>query len=83
MFKASATCCFIYSLQISTIAFFTAFTHYITVSKGAFSSVIYRYVLNTSSIRTKPFKLAVLLRALNAIYSTISLLILKILTVII
>jgi len=44
---------------------------------------IWGYVPNTNSIKTNPLGLAVLLMALNAIYSTISLLILEILIIII
>ena len=57
------------------MAFFTAFTRYITVGEGISSSAIYRYALNTSKINTRPFRLAVLLKALNTIYKVISLLI--------
>ena len=48
-----------------------------TVSKGISSLAIYRYTLNTNKINTKPFRPAVLLRALNTIYKAISLLILS------
>ena len=58
------------------MAFFTAFAHYITVDKGVSSLAIYGYTLNTNKIGTKLFGLAVLLKALNAIYKAISLLIL-------
>ena len=58
------------------MAFFTAFARYITVGKGISNSAIYRYTLNTNKVGTRPSKPAVLLRALNAIYRTISLLIL-------
>ena len=72
-----------YSLQISTIAFFTIFARYITVGKGISSLAIYRYTPNTNKIGTRLFRLAVLLKALNAIYRAISLLILGSLTTII
>ena len=65
----------VHSLQISTIAFFTAFARYITVGEGVSSSAIRRYVPNTNKIGTRPSRLAVSLRALNAIYKAISLLI--------
>ena len=70
-----ATYCFIYSLRISTIAFFTIFARCITVGKGISSSAIYRYIPNTSKVGIRLFRPAVLLRALNAIYRAISLLI--------
>ena len=54
-----------------------------TVGEGIFSLAIYRYTPNINKIGTKLFRLAVLLRALNAIYKTISLLILGSLTTII
>ena len=44
---------------------------------------IWGYTPNTNNIKTNLLELAVLLIALNALYSTTSLLILKILTVII
>ena len=65
------------------MAFFTAFVRYVTVNEGASSSAIYRYALNTNKVGTKPFRLAVLLRALNTIYRAIFLLILSSLTAII
>ena len=58
------------------MAFFTAFTRYITVGKGISSLVIYRYILNTSKVNIRPFRLAVLLKALNTICRVTSLLIL-------
>ena len=66
-----------YSLPSSIMAFFIIFTHYITVGKNIFSLAIYRYTLNSNKIGTKLFRLVVLLKALNAIYKTISLLILS------
>ena len=75
IFNILATYYSIYSLQISTIAFFTAFTHYITVGKGIYSLAIYRYAPNTNKVNIKLFRPVVLLKALNAIYRTISLLI--------
>ena len=57
------------------MAFFTAFTHYITVGKGISSLAIQRYALNTNKIGTRPSGPVVLLKALNAIYKAISLLI--------
>ena len=47
-----------------------------TIGKSAFNSVIYGYTLNISKIGIKPFRLVVLLKALNAIYKATSLLIL-------
>ena len=76
MFNILATCYSIYSLQISAIAFFTAFIRYITVGKGVSSLVIYGYAPNTNKINTKLFRLVILLKALNTIYRAASLLIL-------
>ena len=45
------------------------------MGKGIFSLVIYRYTPNINKIGTRLFRLAVLLKALNAIYRAISLLI--------
>ena len=58
------------------MAFFTVFARCVTVNKSVSSLAIYRYALNTSKVNTRPFRLAVLLKALNAIYKAISLLIL-------
>ena len=55
------------------MAFFTAFTRYITVGEGVSSLAIHGYALNTNKVGTRPSKLAVLLRALNAIYRATSL----------
>ena len=57
------------------MAFFTAFTRYITVGEGISSLAIYKYAPNTNKVGTRPFRLAVLLKALNTIYKTTSLLI--------
>ena len=65
------------------MAFFTAFVHCVTVDKGISSLAIYGYTPNTNKIGTRLFRLAVLLKALNTIYKTISLLILGSLTTII
>ena len=65
------------------MAFLIAFTRYITNSNNASNSTIRGYTPNTNSIGTNLLGLVVLLMTLNAIYSTISLLILGILTVII
>ena len=73
MFNALATYYSIYSLQISAMAFFTTFTRYVTVGEGTSSSVIRGYMLNTNKIDTRLFGLAVLLKALNAIYKATSL----------
>ena len=54
-----------------------------TVSEGISSSAICGYMPNTNKVGTRLSKLAVLLRALNAIYRVISLLILGNLTTII
>ena len=71
----SATYCSVYSLQISAMAFFTAFARYITVGEGTSSLAICGYAPNTNKVGTRPFRLAVLLRALNTIYRAASLLI--------
>jgi hypothetical protein len=76
MFNVSATCRSVHSLQISAIAFFTVFIHCMTVDKGVSSSVICGYTLNTNKVDTRPSGPAVSLRALNAIYRAVSLLIL-------
>ena len=55
------------------MAFFTIFARYITMGEGASSLAIYGYALNTNKVGTKPFKLAVLLKASNAIYKATSL----------
>ena len=57
------------------MAFFTAFTRYITVGEGISSLAIYRYAPNTNKVGTRPSRLVVLLKALNAIYRAIFLLI--------
>ena len=72
----SATCRSVYSLRIFIIAFFTTFARYITIGEGISSLAIYKYAPNTNKINTRPFRPAVLLKALNAIYRAISLLIL-------
>ena len=48
-----------------------------TVGKGVFSLAIYGYMPNTNKVGTRLFRLVVLLKALNAIYRAISLLILS------
>ena len=65
------------------MAFFTIFTRCVTIGEGISSLAIYRYVLNTNKIGTRPSRLAVLLKALNAICRATSLLILGSLTTII
>ena len=65
------------------MAFLIAFARYITNSDSASNSTIWGYMLNINSIKTNPSGLVVLLMALNAIYSAISLSILGILIVII
>jgi hypothetical protein len=65
------------------MAFLIAFTRYITNGNNISNSTIRGYIPNTNSIGTNLLGPAVLLIALNAIYSAISLLILGILTVII
>ena len=65
------------------MAFLIAFTRYITDSNSASNLTIWGYAPNTNSVKTNLLKLVVLLIALNAIYSVISLLILGISTVII
>ena len=59
------------------------FARYIINSNNASNLTIQGYVLNTNSLKTNLLGLAVLLIALNAICSAMSLLILGILTVII
>ena len=59
------------------------FVRYITNSNNISNLTIWGYVLNTNNIGTNLLGLVVLLIALNAIYSTISLLILGILMAII
>ena len=54
MFNALATYYSAYSLQISTIAFFTTFTRYVTIDEGVSSSAIYGYAPNTNKVGTKP-----------------------------
>ena len=65
------------------MAFLIAFTRYITNSNSASNSTIWGYTPNTNSIKTNLLGPVVLLIALNAIYSAISLLILEILIAII
>ena len=55
------------------MAFFTAFTRYMTVGEGISNSAIYRYVLDINKVGTRLFRLAVSLKALNAIYRVTSL----------
>ena len=55
------------------MAFFTAFVRCVTVGEGISSLAIHGYALNTSKVGTRPFRPAVLLRALNAIYRATSL----------
>ena len=83
IFNILATYYSAYSLQISIIAFFTAFIRCVTVDKSASSLAIYRYVPNTSKVGTRLSRPAVLLKALNTIYRATSLLILGSLTTII
>ena len=59
------------------------FARYIINSNSTFNLTIWGYTPNTNSIKTNLLELAVLLIALNAIYSAISLLISGILMVII
>ena len=65
------------------MAFLIAFACYIINGNSAFNLTIWGYILNTNSVGTNLLGLVVLLMALNAICSTISLLILGILTAII
>ena len=65
------------------MAFLIAFARYITNSDDASNSTIQGYMPNTNNIETNPSGPVVLLIALNAIYSTISLSISGILTAII
>ena len=58
------------------MAFFTIFVRCVTVNKSIPNLAIYGYVLNTNKIGIRLFRPAVLLKALNAIYRTIFLLIL-------
>ena len=55
------------------MAFFATFVHCTTVGKGISNLAIYRYTPNTNKVGIRPSRLAVLLRALNAIYRAISL----------
>ena len=73
MFNTLVTYYSVHSLQIFTIAFFTTFTRCVTVGEGISNSVIYKYILNTNKVGTRLSGLAVLLKALNAIYKTTSL----------
>ena len=45
------------------------------MGKGISSSAIYKYAPNTNKVGTRPFRPAVLLKALNTIYRAASLLI--------
>ena len=83
IFNILATCRSVYSLEISAMAFFTAFARYITVGEGISSLAIYGYAPNTNKVGTRLSGLAVLLKALNTIYRAVSLLILGSLTAII
>ena len=65
------------------MAFLIIFTYCVTDSNSISNLTIWGYTPNTNNIKTNLLGLAVLLMALNAIYSAISLLMLKILTVII
>ena len=65
------------------MAFLIIFARCVTDGNSMSNLIIQGYVLNTNSIGTNLLGLVVLLIALNAICSTISLLILGILTVII
>ena len=65
------------------MAFLIAFARCITDSNGISNLTIWGYMPNTNSIGTNLLKLAVLLMALNAIYSVIFLSILGTLIVII
>ena len=83
IFNILATYYSIYSLQISTIAFFTTFVRCVTIDEGTSSLVIHGYTPNTSKVGTRLFGPVVLLKALNAIYRATSLLILGSLIIII
>jgi hypothetical protein len=76
MFNILAIYCFIYSLWISAIAFFTIFARYMIIGEGTSSSVIRGYTLNTSKMGTRLSRLVISLKALNIICRIISLLIL-------
>ena len=65
------------------MAFLIAFAYCVTDGNSISNSAIWGYALNTNSIKTNLLGLVVLLIALNAIYSAISLLILEILIAII
>ena len=65
------------------MAFLIVFVYYIIDSDNISNLTIWRYTPNTNNIGINLLGLAVLLMALNAIYSAIFLLILGILTVII
>ena len=74
MFSVSATLRFACVARISSIAFCTALPRCTTVSVGRSNSDIRAYEPNTSSVRTKLSRLAILLIALNTIYKITSLL---------
>ena len=75
MFNILATCRSACSLRIFAMAFFTVFVCYMTVGEGVSSLAIYEYMPNTNKVGTRLFGPAVLLKALNAIYRAVFLLI--------
>ena len=83
IFKAPVIWHSAHSFWISTIDFLIALAYYIIDGNSTSNLTIQGYTPNTNSIGTNPSGLVVLLIALNAIYSTISLSISGILIVII
>ncbi len=83
IFRVSTIWRSVYSFWISTMAFLIIFTCCVTDGDSISDLTIRGYILNTNSIGTNPLGLVVSLMALNAIYNVISLLILRISTVII
>ena len=83
IFKASTIWCLAHSFWISTMAFLITFAYYVTDSNSTSNLTIWGYTLNTNSVGTNLLGLVVLLMALNAICSAMSLLISGISTVII
>ena len=81
--KVSAICCSAYSFYISTIAFLIAAACCMTEGNSISNLTIQGQALKTKSIGIWPFKLAILLIALKAIYRAIFLLILGISVIII
>ena len=75
IFNTLTTYYSVYSLQISTIAFFNTFVRYVTVGRSISNLAIYGYTPNSNKVDTKLSGPVVLLKALNTIYRAASLLI--------